>query len=113
MSTGFPFKVLSLEGTLSEMAEYLRRPGVCDIGFLRRIYKRDDGEVGYRCPAEPASSWLAEGGAPDELEGRKCPSKNVSLDSPSNAGRYVAMRSGNQRWLLPGTLALNSLPQDR
>ena len=70
--TGFPFKVLSLEGTLSEMAEYLRRPRVCDLGFLRRIYKRDDGEVGYRCPAEPASSWLAKGGAPEELEGRKC-----------------------------------------
>ena len=70
--TGFPFKVLSLEGTLSEVAEYLRRPRVCDLGFLRRIYKREDGEVGYRCPAEPASSWLAKGGAPDEIEGRKC-----------------------------------------
>lgn len=70
--TGFPFKVLSLEGTLSEMAEYLKRPRVCDLGFLRRIYKREDGEIGYRCPAEPASSWLAKGGAPEELEGRKC-----------------------------------------
>ena len=70
--TGFPFKVLNLEGTLSEMAEYLRRPRVCDFGFLRRIYKRDDGDVGYRCPAEPAASWLAKGGSPDELEGRKC-----------------------------------------
>jgi nitronate monooxygenase len=70
--TGFPFKVLSLEGTLSDMAEYLRRPRVCDLGFLRRIYKREDGEVGYRCPAEPATTWLAKGGAPDELEGRKC-----------------------------------------
>jgi NAD(P)H-dependent flavin oxidoreductase YrpB (nitropropane dioxygenase family) len=70
--TGFPFKVLSLEGTLSEMADYLRRTRVCDLGFLRRIYKREDGEVGYRCPSEPASSWLAKGGAPEELEGRKC-----------------------------------------
>ncbi len=70
--TGFPFKVLSLEGTLSEMAEYLKRPRVCDFGFLRHIYKREDGTVGYRCPAEPASSWLAKGGAPEELEGRKC-----------------------------------------
>jgi len=70
--TGFPFKVLSLEGTLSEAAEYLRRPRVCDFGFLRRIYRREDGEVGYRCPAEPATSWLAKGGAQEELEGRKC-----------------------------------------
>jgi nitronate monooxygenase len=70
--TGFPFKVLGLEGTLSEMAEYLKRPRVCDLGFLRRIYKREDGQVGYRCPAEPASSWLAKGGAEDEMKGRKC-----------------------------------------
>ena len=70
--TGFPFKVLGLEGTLSEMAEYLRRPRLCDLGFLRHLYKREDGTVGYRCPAEPASSWLAKGGDPAELDGRKC-----------------------------------------
>jgi len=70
--TGFPFKVLDLEGTLADMAEYLRRPRVCDLGFLRRLYKREDGEIGYRCPAEPEESWLAKGGAPAELEARKC-----------------------------------------
>jgi nitronate monooxygenase len=70
--TGFPFKVLSLEGTLSELADYLSRPRTCNLGFLRHIYKREDGRLGYRCPAEPAAAWLAKGGAPEELDGRKC-----------------------------------------
>jgi len=70
--TGFPFKVLSLEGTMSGLAEYLIRPRACNLGFLRHLYKKDDGEVGYRCPAEPGESWLAKGGQESELEGRKC-----------------------------------------
>ncbi len=70
--TGFPFKVLNLEGTLSEMTEYLRRPRVCNLGFLSRIYKREDGQIGYRCPAEPEAAWQAKGGDPIESEGRKC-----------------------------------------
>lgn len=70
--TGFPFKVLNLEGTLSDLKEYLTRPRVCDFGFLRSLYKKDDGQVGYRCPAESENSWLAKGGEKEELEGRKC-----------------------------------------
>lgn len=70
--TGFPFKVFDLEGTLSDLGEYLRRPRICDFGFLRRIYRRDDGRLGYRCPAEPERGWLAKGGAADESTGRKC-----------------------------------------
>ena len=70
--TGFPFKVLNLEGTLSEVTEYLRRPRVCNLGFLRHIYKREDGQIGYRCPAEPETAWRAKGGDPAESEGRKC-----------------------------------------
>lgn len=70
--TGFPFKVLSLEGTMSELADYLTRPRTCNLGFLRHLYKKDDGEVGYRCPAEPEQTWLAKGGEEAELEGRKC-----------------------------------------
>jgi nitronate monooxygenase len=70
--TGFPFKVLSLEGTLSEEAEYRRRPRACNLGFLRHLYKQENGEVGYRCPAEPEASWVAKGGAEEHTAGRKC-----------------------------------------
>jgi nitronate monooxygenase len=70
--TGFPFKVAQLEGTLSENAVYLQRRRVCDLGYLREAYRKDDGSVGYRCPAEPEASFLAKGGKAEELVGRKC-----------------------------------------
>lgn len=70
--TGFPFKVLSLEGTMSELSEYLSRPRTCNLGFLQHLFKKGDGAVGYRCPAEPVESWVAKGGAIEQAEGRKC-----------------------------------------
>ncbi len=70
--TDFPFKVLSLKDTLSEDDEYLRRKRVCDLGYLRHLYSKGDGSVGYRCPAEPAEAYIAKGGKPQRLEKRKC-----------------------------------------
>lgn len=70
--TGFPFKVLGLTGTLSEESAYLGRPRACNLGFLRHIYKRPDGSIGYRCPAEPEAGWVAKGGAENQTHGRKC-----------------------------------------
>lgn len=70
--TGFPFKVVNLEGTLAMLETYLKRPRICNLGYLRHIYKKDDGSIGYRCPAEPEKAFLAKGGDPEELEGRKC-----------------------------------------
>jgi nitronate monooxygenase len=70
--TGFPFKVARLEGTLSETDSYLSRRRVCDVGFLREPYLREDGTVGYRCPAEPEESFLAKGGKAGDSAGRKC-----------------------------------------
>lgn len=34
--------------------------------------QKEDGTIGYRCPAEPAKAFLAKGGDEAELEGRKC-----------------------------------------
>ncbi len=70
--TGFPFKVLNLEGTLSEEAEYRRRPRVCNQGYLRHMYKRPDGSIGYRCPAEPVEAYVKKGGHLEDTKGRKC-----------------------------------------
>ncbi|HBA84204.1 MAG TPA: 2-nitropropane dioxygenase [Verrucomicrobia bacterium] len=70
--TGFPFKVAELEGTLSEPDVYNKRRRVCDLGFLREAYRREDGSIGYRCAAEPEKAYLAKGGKPASLEGRKC-----------------------------------------
>ncbi len=70
--TGFPFKVAQLIGTLSEPAVYESRDRVCDLGFLREIYRSADGRIGYRCPAEPVEAYVAKGGDIETTEGRKC-----------------------------------------
>ena len=70
--TGFPFKVLSLSGSLSETEDYQKRPRMCDLGYLRHLYEKPDGKIGYRCPAEPESVFLAKGGHPDDMKGKKC-----------------------------------------
>jgi nitronate monooxygenase len=69
---GFPFKVAKLEGTASEAAVAAARPRICDLGFLREMYRGDDGQVAYRCPAEPLSTYLAKGGQAEDAVGRKC-----------------------------------------
>jgi nitronate monooxygenase len=70
--TGFPFKVAALEGTLSDTEIYRARPRVCDLGYLREAYRTPDGEVGFRCPAEPVSVYVSKGGAEADTQGRKC-----------------------------------------
>ncbi len=71
-ASGFPFKVVSLEATLSEASVYENRPRLCDMGYLRHAYKRADGSLGYRCPGEPVELYIKKGGAPEETIGRKC-----------------------------------------
>jgi nitronate monooxygenase len=70
--TGFPFKVVRLPGTLSEQEVYEQRERVCDAGYLRRVYRKPDGGVGYRCPGEPLDDFIAKGGDAEESAGRKC-----------------------------------------
>jgi nitronate monooxygenase len=70
--TGFPFKVAQLEGTLSEASVYDQRRRMCEMGFLREAYRKEDGSVGFRCPAEPVAVYLAKGGKIEETVGRKC-----------------------------------------
>jgi nitronate monooxygenase len=70
--TGFPFKAVQLEGTLSTGAVYERRQRVCDLGYLRTAYRTDSGRVAYRCPSEPVATYLKKGGEEEETKGRKC-----------------------------------------
>lgn len=70
--TGFPFKVVQLEGTLSDAAIYEARERRCDLGYLRETYRRADGTPGYRCPGEPIGDFLKKGGTIEETRGRKC-----------------------------------------
>ncbi|MCL5097248.1 MAG: nitronate monooxygenase [Candidatus Omnitrophica bacterium] len=70
--TGFPFKVAQIEETLSEVALYQGRRRTCDLGYLRHLYRKSDGAIGYRCPAEPLVDFVKKGGAAEQTPGRKC-----------------------------------------
>ncbi len=69
---GFPFKVVQLPGTQSDAETYELRPRICDLGYLRHAYKRDDGRVGWRCPGEPVESYVHKGGEIEGTVGKKC-----------------------------------------
>lgn len=69
---GFPFKVISLLGSLSDTVAYQLRKRRCDLGLLRQAFKRVDGTLGWRCPAEPVSAFLKKGGNKADSVGRKC-----------------------------------------
>ncbi len=70
--TGFPFKVVQLEGTLSESDVYEQRKRVCELGYLRSAYRKDNGKIGWRCPAEPVDEYVAKGGKAEDATGKKC-----------------------------------------
>ena len=70
--TGFPFKIVDLEGTNARPAEYADRSRICDLGYLRTAFRRQDGRIDYRCAAEPLDTWTAKGGDAADAEGRKC-----------------------------------------
>ena len=70
--TGFPFKVVNIKNTMSEASVFNSRNRICDLGYLRQPYKREDGEVGYRCPSEPVENYVKKGGDIKDTVGRKC-----------------------------------------
>ena len=70
--TGFPFKVARLPETLTDQAAYEARPRLCDLGYLREPYLKEDGVTGYRCASEPVKIFLRKGGAIEDTVGRKC-----------------------------------------
>lgn len=70
--TGFPFKVAQVEGTLSDPKIYDARKRVCDLGYLRSAYKREDGSIGFRCSAEPVENYVRKGGKIEDTPKRVC-----------------------------------------
>lgn len=70
--TGFPFKVVRIPGTVSELPVYEKRERVCDLGYLRTAFRTPEGRVQYRCPAEPVDAYVKKGGDPADTVGRKC-----------------------------------------
>jgi NAD(P)H-dependent flavin oxidoreductase YrpB (nitropropane dioxygenase family) len=107
--TGFPFKVVALPGTASEAEVYAERKRVCDLGYLREVYRKEEGGFGYRCAAEPVADYVAKGGDVAETEGRKCLCNalmvNIGLGQIQKGGRHepALLTSGDD---LPGIARL-------
>ncbi len=62
--TGFPFKIAKRDDA--------ERPRLCDLGYLRTPYERENGRIGYRCASEPIDEYVAKGGDIADTEGRAC-----------------------------------------
>jgi nitronate monooxygenase len=78
--TGFPFKAARIPGSISEEKNYLERKRICDLGYLRHMYKKEDGTVGQRCPAEPVNDYVRKGGLEEDTVGRKCLCNSLFAD---------------------------------
>lgn len=68
----FPFKVTLLPNTASSTKSYCERERICNIGRLRELYKRSDGTIGYRCPAEPIGDYVDKDGRLEDTINRRC-----------------------------------------
>ncbi len=65
--TGYPFKRVEVEANSGRDA-----CRACDLGYLRHVYAKEDGTLGYRCPAGPRKPYLSKGGTSEEAEGKHC-----------------------------------------
>ena len=71
-ATGFPFKVVEINGSASDSEVYEARVRKCDRGYLRSPFIRPDGGVGYRCSGEPIKTFEFKGGSVEEAKDVKC-----------------------------------------
>jgi nitronate monooxygenase len=71
-STGYPFKVVDLPGTIADPTTYAQRPRRCDLGYLREAYLDADGSTAYRCAAEPLNIYARKGGQNDDALETTC-----------------------------------------
>ena len=88
--TGFPFKVVELDHTLTNPRVYEKRTRICDLGYLRHAYERDDHTIGWRCPSEPVDDYVKKGGDIADTVGRKCLCNSLV----SNVGMPQIQRDG-------------------
>ena len=70
--TGFPFKILDKKGTMKDPEVYAARKRICDLGYLRHAFAKEDGTIGWRCPSEPVADYERKGGERTETENRVC-----------------------------------------
>ena len=94
--TGFPFKVVQLEDTLSHPTTYNNRARICNLGYLRSAYRKEDGNLGFRCAAEPVEHFVRKGGTPEDAAGRRCLCNSLM----ANIGLGQLVEGGTEKPLL-------------
>lgn len=104
--TGFPFKVLTLSGTLADDERYQRRSRICDLGYLREPYVDEKGRLLGRCSAEPIDDYVRKGGDEADTEGRSCLCNALmaNIGHPQHRNGYTELP------LYTGGDALENLP---
>lgn len=89
--TGFPFKVVEMEGTLGVSKNLAGRTRICDLGYLQQAYVDENGRVQGRCPAEPVADFVRKGGTEEETHRRACLCNglmaNIGLGQMQKGGR--------------------------
>lgn len=70
--TGFPFKVAPIQGTTFENRVFEDRSRTCNLGYLQVPFLKEDGTIGYRCPAENKEHYLRKGGSIDDTIHARC-----------------------------------------
>lgn len=105
--TGFPFKAIKLAASLANEENYLKRQRICDLGYLRHLHKSDEGQIMYRCPAEPVDDWVKKGGEVQETEGKKCLCNALFTD----VGLGQTQAWGDEGYLLTAGDDFNHIPR--
>lgn len=110
--TGFPFKVLVVEGTNGVPEQYDQRTRICDLGYLQKAYVDEKGRLLTRCPSEPAKDYVRKGGNPEDAEGRGCLCNglmaNIGLGQVQKWGKEAPLFTGGD-----GVTTLPFLSEDR
>lgn len=70
--TGFPFKVVEVEGTLGIPENQVQRVRICDLGYLQGAYVDAKGSLQGRCASEPVDDYVRKGGDADDTVRRAC-----------------------------------------
>lgn len=71
-STGYPFNVVQMFGTLSDDGVYSDRHRTCSQGALLTPHRLPNGSIVYRCSAEPVRVYQANGGDLADTIGVRC-----------------------------------------
>ncbi len=105
-STGFPFKVVELDGTLARPDLYAQRQRICDLGYLQTPYLDEKGRLQGRCAAEPVETYVSKGGNRADTVRRACLCNGLM----ANIGMGQQQKTGAERPLLTAGDELVNLP---